>query len=98
MIACQPGSIDGESPRVCRAQSMSPSRRRILRMQSVHFDPYAALLQGARAKGCLTCEHWHGERTESGHVVCARELPWRYIKGTPHPCAYWMRATGGDDE
>lgn len=60
------------------------------------FSPHA-LLTGARASGCLTCEFFRGQWS-GGHVVCERfERP--TVIGAPQlGCAYWLRAIGSDDE
>ena len=54
--------------------------------------------QGARAKGCFTCAHWLG-RFANTHIICERNAPFLHVPGQPkNGCAFWMRATGGDDE
>jgi len=56
---------------------------------------------GARALGCYTCAHWHGEfaRGGSGHVLCRRGDPFLFVPGiAKNGCVFWMRATGGDDQ
>jgi hypothetical protein len=62
---------------------------------TTYFTPHA-LAVGARERGCLTCEHFHGESSGS-HVVCRqREKP--SVIGDPRlGCAHWMRAIGADD-
>ncbi len=61
-----------------------------------YFDPWPTHT-GARAKGCFTCEHFHGELS-GGHVVC-RKGTRPLVVGVPiEGCAYWCRAIGSDDE
>ncbi len=61
-----------------------------------YFSPHATLI-GARSHGCFTCEHFRG-RWSGGHVVCERFERESVIGAARLGCAYWMRATGSDDE
>ena len=60
-----------------------------------YFSPHA-LAVGARSRGCLTCENFHGE-FYAKHLVCnQRDKP--QVIGRPDlGCAFWVRATGADD-
>jgi hypothetical protein len=50
----------------------------------------------ARARGCLTCTHFHGQ-FYGGHVLCERDAV-RYVVGVPaQGCAFWQREPGADD-
>jgi len=40
-------------------------------MELDFFTPWP-IRTGARAKGCFTCEHFHGDLS-GGHVVCRRD-------------------------
>jgi hypothetical protein len=54
--------------------------------------------EGPRKRGCFTCGYWGGSYYR-GRMVCDRNRPWRHIPGQPEQgCAFWMRATGADDE
>lgn len=59
------------------------------------FSPHA-LAVGARARGCLTCEHFKGDFC-GGHVFCAQQDQPRVIGDATIGCAFWMRAVGSDD-
>ena len=72
--------------RVYRDDSMIPG----------YFVPLPAY-EGARARGCLTCSHWHGD-TFSGHVVCRSRAAVQVIGRPELGCAYWQREPGSDDE
>ena len=64
---------------------------------ALSFNPYRNY-EGARARGCHTCAHWHG-RFIASHILCERDHPWRYVPSIPlYGCVYWLRATGSDDE
>jgi len=60
-----------------------------------YFTPFRSE-SPARARGCLTCTHWHGQFF-SGHVLCEREPRWLRVVGLPAMgCAFWgARAWGG---
>jgi hypothetical protein len=61
-----------------------------------YFSPHR-LDGGARARGCWTCSGFQGELL-AAHVVCQRDGG-RQVIGVPMlGCAFWMRATGADDE
>jgi len=62
---------------------------------ATYFSPHV-LAEGARERGCLTCEFFRGQRS-SDHVVCERFEQARVIGDARLGCAYWMRATGSDD-
>ena len=63
---------------------------------ALSFNPYRGY-DGARARGCYTCEHWKGA-FYSAHLLCERDLPFRYVPSIPlQGCVFWMRATGADD-
>ena len=53
--------------------------------------------EGARARGCFTCAHFHG-RFLATHLVCEhRGATW--VMGQPqNGCAFWQREPGSDDE
>jgi hypothetical protein len=60
------------------------------------FSPYR-LTDPARARGCFTCTHFHGN-FYGGHVVCQRDGT-RKVMGVPMMgCAMWQREPGADDE
>jgi hypothetical protein len=61
-----------------------------------YFTPFQ-LITPARAKGCLTCTHFHGQFF-CQHVLCERECA-RKVVGVPSQgCAFWEREPGADDE
>ncbi|HEV3018859.1 MAG TPA: hypothetical protein VGY49_07550 [Burkholderiaceae bacterium] len=61
-----------------------------------YFTPFQATAP-ARARGCLTCTHFHGQ-FYCGHVLCERDRA-RYVVGVPaQGCAFWEREPGADDE
>jgi len=60
-----------------------------------YFSPHA-LAVGARARGCLTCEHFKGE-FYAQHLVCEQRDKPQVIGRPDLGCAYWMRAMGADD-
>lgn len=88
---------------VINARLMSPclrGRRAVYRGTSMpaltgYFVPLPAY-KGARARGCMTCAHWHGE-FHSGHVVCRSRPQPQVIGRAELGCAYWMREPGADD-
>ena len=62
-----------------------------------YFTPFR-VESPARARGCLTCTHFHG-RFHSGHVLCERQPNWPGVVGVPRDgCAFWEREPGVDDE
>lgn len=61
-----------------------------------YFTPHADVT-GARARGCFTCAHFHGEFF-SGHVVCRQRPSLNVISAPLLGCAYWQREPGADDE
>jgi hypothetical protein len=61
-----------------------------------HFRPIP-LYEGARARGCYTCAHFHG-RFFCEHVVCEQRARVQLIAQPKLGCAYWMREPGADDE
>jgi hypothetical protein len=62
----------------------------------LYFTPHRAD-SPARARGCLTCTHFHGQ-FYGGHLVCERDRA-RYVVGVPAMgCAFWEREPGADDE
>jgi hypothetical protein len=67
-----------------------------VRVELSFFTPWP-IRTGARAKGCFTCEHFHGDLS-GGHVVCRRGARTTLIGIPVEGCAYWSRATGADDE
>jgi hypothetical protein len=60
------------------------------------FTPFKVTTP-ARARGCFTCTHWHGQ-FYCTHVVCERtKAP--HVIGVPRMgCAFWEREPGADDE
>ena len=60
-----------------------------------YFSPHS-LAVGARARGCLTCEHFQGELFGS-HVVCRQRDKPSVIGDARIGCAWWVRAIGADD-
>jgi len=65
-------------------------------MDAVYFSPYRPT-DPARARGCLTCSHFHG-RFYGGHLLCERDSG-RYVVGVPAMgCVFWQREPGSDDE
>ncbi len=62
-----------------------------------YFSPHRAE-SSARARGCLTCTHFHGQFF-SGHVLCEREPQWPHVVGVARDgCCHWLREPGADDE
>jgi hypothetical protein len=62
-----------------------------------YFTPFR-VESPARARGCLTCTHFHGN-FHCGHVLCERQPRWPSVVGVPRDgCAFWMREIGTDDE
>jgi hypothetical protein len=67
-----------------------------LKSEVGYFSPHRAEL-GARARGCLTCTHFHGQ-FYGGHLLCERDSV-GYVVGVPTMgCAFWEREPGSDDE
>jgi len=63
-------------------------------MQPAYFAPYAAS-SPARALGCYTCTHFHGNFLAQ-HLVGEHRGGTQVI-GTPKMgCAYWERKPGAD--
>lgn len=63
---------------------------------SSSFFPHA-VATGARARGCFTCTHFHGNLFCT-HVLCERNGG-RSVVGVPiQGCAYWEREPGSDDD
>jgi hypothetical protein len=61
------------------------------------FTPFKVTTP-ARARGCLTCTHFHG-RFFCGHVLCERESRWPHVVGAARDgCCHWEREPGSDDE
>jgi len=61
-----------------------------------YFTPYRTDCP-ARARGCLTCAHFHGQ-FYGGHLLCERDIG-RHVVGVPSMgCAFWEREPGADDE
>jgi len=60
------------------------------------FSPHS-LAVGARERGCLTCEYFRGEFWGE-NVVCQQGTKPRVIGDARMGCAFWMRATGSDDD
>jgi len=65
-------------------------------MTLAYFTPHA-LATGARARGCFTCAHWHGD-TFCGHMVCRSRAALQVIGRPELGCAYWQREPGSDDQ
>jgi hypothetical protein len=64
--------------------------------QWAYFRPYQDATP-PRARGCLTCHNFQGEFYD-GHLLRQRDGE-RQVIGVPMMgCAFWMRATGSDDE
>ncbi len=62
----------------------------------IHFTPFR-VESPARASGCYTCTHFHGQFYWE-HVLCERRGG-RHVVGSPQDgCAYWEREPGVDDE
>lgn len=60
------------------------------------FTPHRAD-NPARARGCFTCTHFHGQ-FYGEHVLCERNGA-RKVMGAPAMgCAFWEREPGSDDE
>jgi hypothetical protein len=63
---------------------------------AAYFTPHRAE-SPARARGCLTCTHFHGQSYAS-HLLCERDGG-RYVVGVPAMgCAFCEREPGADDE
>jgi hypothetical protein len=61
-----------------------------------YFTPFQ-IATSARARGCLTCTHFHGQ-FYCEHVLCERDGG-RSVVGVPAMgCAFWEREAGTDDE
>jgi hypothetical protein len=50
----------------------------------------------ARARGCLTCTHFHGQ-FYAAHLLCERDGGRRVIGVPAMGCAFWERKPGADD-
>jgi hypothetical protein len=61
-----------------------------------HFSPFVATTP-ARARGCLTCTHFHGQFF-CGHVLCERDGGRHVVGVASMGCAFWEREPGADDE
>jgi len=62
-----------------------------------YFTPFRQT-DPARARGCLTCTHFHGQ-FYAAHLLCERESRWPRVIGVPaQGCAFWQREPGADDE
>jgi hypothetical protein len=65
-------------------------------MEIVYFSPFHSV-DPARARGCLTCTHFHGQ-FYGGHLLCERDGG-RSVVGVPSQgCAFGEREPGADDE
>ena len=51
---------------------------------------------GARALGCLTCEHFKGD-FYGAHIVCEQQDRPRAIGAATIGCAFWLCTVGADD-
>jgi hypothetical protein len=57
-----------------------------------HFHPHSAL------RPCWECEHWGGFDSAGCHTVCLQGFRITIKQGPENGCAFWVRATGADDE
>jgi hypothetical protein len=65
-------------------------------MQPAYFTPHQPVSQ-ARARGCFTCQHFHGGLM-AGHVICEHRGVVQVIESPRMGCAFWQREPGADDE
>lgn len=55
-------------------------------------DPYG------KNPPCRLCEHWGFEQPGTPHVICLYGGRQQVHADGEHGCAFWVRATGSDDE
>jgi hypothetical protein len=66
-------------------------------MESAGYFRPLPLYEGARARGCFTCTHFHGQFFYD-HLLCEHRGG-RHVVGAPEMgCAFWEREPGADDE
>jgi hypothetical protein len=63
---------------------------------ALYFTPFR-VESPARARGCLTCTHFHG-RFYTAHLLWERDGVRRVIGVPAQGCAFWQREPGADDE